>query len=456
MPSDDGGRDNAEYLAALRLLEAEIEGDLTRRIVPGLSIAVIHGADPVWARGFGHTDLAAGTPAEAETIYAVGSITKLFTATMLMQLRDAGRLRLDDPVQDYLPDIKVPRRHPGAAQITFRHLVTHTSGLTKDAPVPYWDRGENFPPVERLMALLAQTEQPYPPGVQWKYSNLAIALLGFTLQRIAGQAWDAYVTERILAPIGMTATAPRLAEWQRGRLATGYARPAGAWPPEVLAHQDLGGISAGGSMQSSVVDMAKFAAQQWEAAPAVLAGDSIREMHRPIWVNEDWQSGQGIGWQVRRATDGRTRIEHGGGVHGFTCKLLVSVPDRLGVAVFTNGSDGKVGTTIATRALDLLAPAARRIVARGRVVAPAPPAWARYAGRYRWVLGDAEVVRSSGVLSLIVPKDLGWETVELVAEGEHAFRMLGGQVRGELLRFVVDDDGGVRRAWIGPHPHDRI
>ncbi len=448
-------QDDPEFQAALGLVEAETGADMARNLAPGLSIAVVQGDGPVWARGFGHADIATGSRATADTVYAVGSITKLFTATMLMQLRDAGKLRLDDPVQGYVPEVKVPHRHPGAPAITFRHLVTHTSGLSKDSPFPYWDRGEAFPPVERLMALLEVTEQPYPPGTRWKYSNLAIALLGYTLQKIAGVSWDEWISTRILAPVGMEAASPRFADWQHPRLATGYARPAGAWPPEVLAHQDLGGISFGGSMHATVVDMAKFLAVQWADAPGILAPASIDEMHRACWLNDDWQTAQGIGWRVVRAADGGTRTEHGGGVHGFTCKALVSRADRLGVAVFTNGSDGSVGTNLATRAHDLLGPALRRIAARATAPMRGPPAWARYAGKYRWVLGDAEIGFAHGVLSLRTPLGNGWEDVRLTPEGEN-FRMHGGQVHGEALRFVTDPDGVVRRAWLGPHPYDRV
>ena len=359
-----------EIAAALALLRARVEADIAAHAVPGLSVAVVHGAETIWAHGFGVADLATGAPASADTVYAVGSITKLFTATLLMQLRDAGRLRLDDPVQDIVPEVPVPRRHGGYPPITLRHLVTHTSGLAKDSPVGYWDSVE-FPPVERLMAELANTEQPYPPGVQWKYSNLAIALLGYALSRITGEAWEDSISSRIMAPIGMAASAPKLAGQQRAQLAKGYARPAGAWPPTLLAHQDLGGISAGGSMHATVPDMAKFIATQFGDASPVLAGASVAEMHRPVWVAPDWSWGQGIGWRIRRTPDGDTRVEHGGGVHGFTCRVLVSVPDRLGVVVFTNGSDGSVGINLSNHALDLLVPVVRRMAARA-VVRPAP------------------------------------------------------------------------------------
>ena len=445
-----------EIGAALALLEARIEADIAAHAAPGLSIAVVHGQGTIWSKGFGVADLATGAPATADTVYAVGSITKLFTATLLMQLRDAGRLRLDDPVQEIVPEVPVPRRHGGHPPITLRQLVTHTSGLAKDSPVGYWDSVE-FPPVERLMAELANTEQPYPPGVQWKYSNLAIALLGHALSRITGEAWEDSIAGRIMAPLGMAASAAKLAGQQKAQLATGYARSPGTWPPRMLAHQDLGGISAGGSMHATAPDMAKFIAAQFGDASPVLAGASVAEMHRPQWVAPDWSWGQGIGWRIRRTQGGDTRIEHGGGVHGFTCRVLVSVPDRLGVAVFTNGSDGSVGVNLSNHALDLLVPVARRIAARNAPrSAPMPAGWDRYLGRYRWVLGDMEIVRRDGQLVMLAPDGDGIETVALVPEREHEFRLLGSQVRGELLRFLPDAAGAFTRAWVGPHPHDRI
>ncbi len=452
----DAMHEDVEFRAALALLEAQIEGDLGTRIVPGLSASVVCGADTVWQRGFGFADLDRKTPATPDTVYAVGSITKLFTATMLMQLRDAGRLRLDDPVQDYVPEVPVPHRHADSPAITFRHLVTHTSGLAKDSPVGYWD-SLNFPPVETMMAKLAETEQPYPPGRQWKYSNLAIALLGYALTRIAGQSWESWISDKILAPLGMTATAPRLADSQRAKLATGYLRPATGWPPAEVAHQELGGIGFGGSLHSTVGDMAKFIAQQFADAPTLLRRATVEEMHRPQWLHEDWQSGQGIGWRVLRAADGSTRIEHGGGVHGFTCRILLSVPERVGVAVFTNGSDGNVGINISARMLDLLVPVARRIAARRSTVptGTTPAEWERYVGRYRWALGDIEVMLRDGGLVLLVRNGTVTDAVRVQPESEHIFRMPAGPQRGETLRFIVDGDGPAQRAWVGPHPHDR-
>src|SRR5438105_812907 len=126
---------DSEFDAALDFVEAQIAADVAAHLTPGLSYAVVRGTEMVRARGFGFADLANETPAGPDTVYAVGSVTKVFTATAMMQLRDAGKLRLDDPVQKYVPDVRVPRKHAGAPEITFRHLATHTSGLTKDAPL---------------------------------------------------------------------------------------------------------------------------------------------------------------------------------------------------------------------------------------------------------------------------------------------------------------------------------
>lgn len=452
----DRAATDPEIGAALSFLEAEIARDISDRASPGISVSIVRDQETIWSQGFGYADLEGRVPASAETVYAVGSITKLFTATMLLQLRDAGKLRLDDAVQDYLPAVRVPHRHADAPAITFRHLVTHTSGLSKDAPVDYWATS-NFPPVERLMELMPETEQPYAPATQWKYSNLAIALMGHALSRIAGESWDSYIERHILAPLGMSQTAPRLTDKVRSQTAKGYARPMTGWPPPALPHQDLGGISFGGSLHSSVADMAKFAAEHLSPTPKLLKRSTVQEMQRLQWLNDDWQTGQGIGWRVHRAADGTTRIEHGGGVYGFTCKLLLSPSDRLGVAVFTNGSDGSVGLRWSARALDLLVP----IIRRGSAPQPTDPptaadAWQSYVGRYRWVLGDMEVVIRGGNLVLLLPNGAAVEEVRVRAESEHVFRMLGGSVRGERLRFIPDDRGRISRAWVGPHPHDRV
>lgn len=449
--SNDG-----ELTAALALLHARIAEDVATQITPGLSIAVVRDQEMVWADGFGYATIEDAAPATPATVYAIGSITKLFTATMLMRLRDAGKLRLDDPVQDYVPNVRVPRRHPDAPPITFRHLVTHTAGLPKDAPLGYW-AGYDFPSAPQVMDSLAECDQPYPPGTQWKYSNLGFALLGFTLSRIAEQPWEQYIQEHILDPLEMASTAPRFSERLGPVVATGYHRPVDGWPPRAFPLVDIGGIGFGGSMHASVVDMATFMAEQFSPTPRLLKRNTIEEMQRIQWLNPDWQSGRGMPWAIQHAAAG-TRIGHGGGVYGFTCQVQLSPADKLGVAVFTNGSDGSVAQSIATWALDLLVDVTHQASSRRRVMTPTPvpAAWWSYAGRYRWFLGDADIVIRDGQLLLLVSEGAATETVPLDPVADADFWMPTGPQRGELLRFILGDDRRVRRVWVGPHPYDPV
>lgn len=124
--------------AGLDLLQAWIESQRAYRGLPALSIGVVHDQEIVWAAGFGAADPARGVPATADTLYRIASITKLFTATSILQLRDAGRLQLDDPVDRHVPWFAVKSRHDDAPPITIRHLITHTSGLPREAAFPYW------------------------------------------------------------------------------------------------------------------------------------------------------------------------------------------------------------------------------------------------------------------------------------------------------------------------------
>ena len=127
---------NREVASSLDLLSAWIEAQMAYSGQPGLSIGIVHDQKLLWTRGFGYADVQAEKPATAETIYRIASITKLFTTTAIMQLRDEGKLQLDDPVNKHLPWFAVQNRFADAPVITIRHLLTHTSGLPRESAFP--------------------------------------------------------------------------------------------------------------------------------------------------------------------------------------------------------------------------------------------------------------------------------------------------------------------------------
>ena len=220
--------EHPEVRSAIDLLEAWIEGQRVARDLPGMSIGIVHDQGLVWSGGFGWADIARRESATADTLYRIGSITKLFTATALLILRDAGKLRLDDPLATHLPwfQMKAAAADPGT--ITIRHLLTHTSGLPREGAFPYFT-DSRFPSIDEIRARLPLQERPLPTETRWKYSNLGATLAGEVVAAVAGEPYVDFVRRRILEPLGMTATlvaSPEPGHWRPAMRAGSWeARP---------------------------------------------------------------------------------------------------------------------------------------------------------------------------------------------------------------------------------------
>jgi CubicO group peptidase (beta-lactamase class C family) len=439
--------------AGLDLLAAWIEAQLAHAGVPGLSVAVVHDQELVWAEGFGWASLEARTPAAPDTLYRIASITKLFTATALLQLRDGGKLRLDDPLTAHLPWFAVTSRHADAPPITIRHLLTHTSGLPREAAFPYWTDGE-FPTLDAIRKRLPAQEAVLPTETRWKYSNLALTLAGEVVRSASGQPYPEYVRQHVLEPLGMRDTHVTGPDPAHPRLATGYTRRLPREARQPTPHSDIRGLTAAGNMTTSVEDLARFAMLQLRDGPAggaqILRGSTLREMQRPHWVDPDWDGGWGLGFRIVRQR-GRTFVGHGGSLRGYRSELRICPADRLAVIVLTNADDGNPVMYV-EKAFEWLAPA----FARAAPAAPAVPdaGWQRYLGRYRSPGVDTQVLIVEGRLTLISPAlaepMLAPATLHPVAE--HVFRLEtkdGFGAHGEPVVFELDDAGRVARLKIG-------
>lgn len=457
-------RADPEVAAGLAWLEAYLEAQRRERGLVGLSAALVSDQELLWARGFGHADAAARRPATPQTVYSVASITKVFTATMLLQLRDAGRLHLDDPIARHDPALQIPAPFPDPPPITFRHLASHTAGLEKDFPLPYWDTLE-APPIADLLASLPRAERLWPPLTAFKYSNLGMALLGHALARVAGQPYPDYVAARILRPLGMGGSGFALSAAMRPHLAVGYRRLRGAGPPvpaPFFARHELGGLAPAGGLYASVADMARFMALQFRDGPAggeqVLAGASLREMRAPVWLLPDWQRAIGLGWWLGRAA-GETSIGHAGDHPGFDCEIRLLPALKLGLAVFVN-TDTETAPLLEA-ALAVLVPIARRAEERGTaaVTTPPRPDWRRYVGHYAGRMSTLDVTLTAAGLAgrfAISPADETPDHVALDFVDEYVFRMRGGSLDGERIVFELDAAGRIARARLNGFLAERV
>jgi CubicO group peptidase (beta-lactamase class C family) len=436
-----------EVAAAIQVLDAWIAAGVAQREQPGLSIGIVYDQDLIWARGYGFADLAGKVPATPSTLYRIASISKLFTATAIMQLRDAGRLRLDDPVAQHLAWFKVRSASAGASTITIRHLLTHTSGLPRETMGLNWS-DLRFPGREEMIRNLPEQEAVFPAETVWKYSNLAVSLAGELVAAVSGEPWPQYIENHILKPLGMKGTRAEPRADTPG-LATGYQRRVPGAPRELERFVDIGAEMPAGNLASSVEDLAKFASLQLRDGPAggaqILSGSTLREMHRVHWLQPDWRSGWGLGWAVRRVGE-QVRVGHGGGLPGATTRIDIAPDDKLAVIVLTNANDGDPQRYV-DQAFTLVGPAIARATARPRELRSPDSALERYVGTYTWKHSDVQVMVLNGDLTLIVPDaENPWESrATLTPLGEHTFRLstaaLTYAAAGEAVTFTLDATG---------------
>ena len=437
---------HSDVASNIELLSAWIEAQMAHRAEPGLSVAIVHDQDLVWARGFGHADLESRVAATAGTGYRIASVTKLFTGTAILILRDAGMLQIDDPVDRHLPWFDIRQRYPDA------HLLTHTAGLPREAAFPYWTDA-NFPTREQVREALPRQETTYPVESRWKYSNLALALAGEIVAAVSGQSYETFVQQRILDPLAMSDTLVRAPHPDDPRLAVGYGRRLPATGRAVLSPStDFRGITAAANMTSTVGDLAKFAMLQFRDGPVggdqVLRGSTLREMQRVHWLDPDWTKGWGLGFRVIRQR-GATYIGHGGWAPGYRAQMLLCPADKTGVIVLSNAHDCDA-VRYCNRAFQLVLPAVLASAASEPRPAAPDPGWQRYVGRYRDAWSDTQVLVHNGELVAVDPSaDDPLETrATLTPVAEHTFRYEssnGFRSRGELAVFEVDDAGRVQR-----------
>lgn len=392
----------SSYQSAVAELEKLIAREVEDKRLPALSMALVDDQQVVWAKGFGVKDLAGKTPATPETVYRVGSVSKLFTDVAIMQLVEQGKLDLDAPVATYVPEFK-PVYKPGQKLITLRMLMAHHSGLIREPPVGnYFDPTE--PGLEKTIASLNGIDLVYAPGEREKYSNAAIGLVGYVLQKTQGEKFETYVQKKVLDPLGMRSSAFLPTPAVRKNLAealmwTYHGREFPAPTFEL-------GESPAGCMYSTVLDLAKFQSCLFANGKAgdkvLLKPETLQQMLTPQYAKGEGERGFGLGF-VLGDLDGHRRIGHGGAVYGFATEFAALPADKLGaIVVASRDVSNAVVTRIANYALQLmLAAKAGKPLPTIEMSEPLSPEEARgLAGKYQSGTGGFELFESAGRLYL--------------------------------------------------------
>jgi CubicO group peptidase (beta-lactamase class C family) len=408
-----------------------------------LAAAVLRDGELIWEHAVGAADVAGGVEATPDTQYRVGSITKTFTAAAIMQLRDAGKLDLEDTLDKHVE---------GAAHApSIRRLLSHASGLQRETQDDSW-LTLRFAPPDELLETLGQAKQILPSGARFHYSNLAFALLGIVVERASGEPYMDYVRERLLQPLGLT----RMSFEPEPPAAKGYlAQPFadGVWDTVPV---ETGAWAAAGQLWGTVGDLCRWGAFLADPDEKVLAKKSAEEMRtvQVIDEHERWLSGYGLGLQLRRDDD-RILAGHGGSMPGFIARLYFSPKEKVVAAALTNESEA----ALAPLGLDLV-----RATVEEWPVAPEP-----------WRVGDPppdDVVPLLGIwfmeatqlvfrwrdgkLEVRSPDDADWEPSSILErETDDRWRTVSGPEHGEAVRVVRAEDGSIVRLIWGGYPVTR-
>ena len=453
---------NPDVSAGIRVFEAWMDEQIAYRGLPGVAVGVVHDQELVWARGFGYADVERKTPVQPDTIFRMASHTKMFTATAILQLRDAGKLRLDDPVSKYLPWFQVKPAADDDPPITIENLLTHGSGLPREAASPYWDTFE-FPTKEFVQKTISTQTAAYSPEVRFKYSNLALSLAGYIVEAVSGERYADYIDRHVLKPLGMNSSSIDVRPNPPDRLATGYGRRMPDGSRMRMPWTDCQGIGPAAGLSSTVEDMARFVSLQFRTGPLggsqILKGATLREMHRIRLLENNWTRGNGLGFAVWR-DQGKVYVGHGGSLAGYKTQTMIQLDDKVGVIVLTNGDDAGP-QRIADRAMQLIAQNVAHAVSP---LAPKPqwdPSWRRFAGLYRSMWGDQQIVDLKDSLVLINPEsdDPQASMMKLIPAGGGVFKLdgpTGGSAIGELVKFSEGPDGKVQLMTIGLSPSQRV
>jgi CubicO group peptidase (beta-lactamase class C family) len=339
---------------ALRDVDTTLDKAVTADGVGGVSAAVMAGGKVVWSRHYGYAEVETKRVATSTTDYRIGSITKQFTALMLLQLVEQGKVRLTDPVRTYLPEFdQVKDAIPGAAPVTLLQLATMTSGLAREpdglmsetslGPLSEWQH--------KVLSLLPVTHFAHPPGTEYLYSNIGYASLGLALERAAGQPYTTYVTDHIITPLGLTRTGFEPTAGVMSNLAHGYTKPRGGGTPDRKApDQELDGRGfrvPNGALFSTIDDLAKFAAWELGDGPASLLNPATQSAnYARVYTTADAPAGgltlssfYGLGFMARRVGND-VFIGHTGSTTGFLSAVFVHRPTKTAIIVLHNGDGG--------------------------------------------------------------------------------------------------------------------
>jgi CubicO group peptidase (beta-lactamase class C family) len=445
--------DDPRLKDVLNLAEKWIEAQQTYNQIPGISMALVYKQNVIWRYALGVSDMASQSKTTTRTIYSICSISKLFTSIALMQLRDQGLLRLDDPIEKHLPWYTLEQSYDQSAPITIQALLTHSSGLPRESDYPYWNAPLfNFPSRDKMIEQLKNQKTLYCADTYYQYSNLGLTLAGEIVTEVSGKDFKTYVTENIIKPLDLKDTRPEMPEDLWGKqLAIGYSSKTREGRRNKLPFFQANAITPAAGFSSTAEDLAQFAAWQLRLLETnqteILQANTLREMHRAHWLESDWKTARGLGFGVYKNGD-RSYVGHYGSCPGYRSGVLLNTQNQLAVIFMANASGIPVGNYIYGM-FNLVIPVLTQVLdspGKGKELESSLLKFTGTYSNYPWG-GEVAVFPWKGGLAFadLPSDDPPLEPTKLLhVEGNRFVRIRKDGDKGEEIEFIIGEDGKVK------------
>ena len=307
--------------------------------VQGMAVAIVHKNKVILSRGFGYRNVAENLPVTEETLFAIGSCTKAFTAAGVCLLQEDGTVDLDKPIRDYMSEFKLFDDYV-SQNMSPRDLLCHRSGLPRHDIMWY-----GSPATRReLFARFRYLEPSQPFRTTYQYQNLMFMTAGVLIEDVSKLSWEEFTRNRILNPLDMNSTNFSINDMQKANdYSTGYAEPGGMVSP--IPYMNIDAVGPAGSINSNVKDMSKWLLALINGGKyngkKILSENTIRQLQTPAMVSpaqvplqydESFYNMYGLGWTIT-SYRGHVRVDHGGNIDGFSASTCFMPRDSIGVVV---------------------------------------------------------------------------------------------------------------------------
>jgi CubicO group peptidase (beta-lactamase class C family) len=433
-----------------------VNNEMARWTVPGVAVGILREGQRE-QYGYGLVNIETEQPVRPETLFKIGSISKVYPATLVMQLVDEGKVALDEPIIAYLPNLKLADAQ-ARETITLRRLLSHTSGLFGDY---FDDFGMGDDALTRTIATFETLRQQFAPGALWTYCNTGFGLAGAIVERVTGQPFETAMRERLFKPLGLERSFYFAHEAIVYPHAIGHNQlHPGADEHEVARLYPLPRwVNAAGGIIANVSDLLTFAEFHLHDGVAsdgtrLLSAESAQAMRQEQTRAANFAEGYGLGWALRTA-GGEQVVEHGGSTNGFQAKLVLVPSRNFAIAILTNSSRGSVlnehvrvwalGSWLGLREEP---PTPRRLT---------DEELSRFAGRYErpegsiiLTISDGGLIRAMTLTDPLEGKTEHFPEDRLEAIGEREFVVVSeGETQDSCVDFIMAEDGAPRFVRMG-------